>query len=581
MRTCVALRRTASLFLAMVLGSATIGKFALPRALWRFPKLAQVQDEKDIYRLDGPGGSVRYKTLADYNREATRVNTAVATDSTIFDLRSMTDSAFSKMYTFWQEVDVSTGSFFAPVVGDINKNRRAELYGYQKLYTTPDFSVHGRIFEIDTSEVFKLVYTYPDSVVNPLAQYDIDNDQVTELVMRTWSEETEVFRASGQLYLPISPSFGFNPFAGIATMYDLTFGDFDNDGKIDVVYFIAPSINQTFISEYDRTLDAIDTVYRFNQPDFHAEGFSVGDFDMDGKTDIVEGSIHGDVYVIEAQGVHQYSNVWSGKVETYNAYLHMQTNDIDGNGKPEFWVGGDAYYNGLGITRFTCFESDGEHSYKPVHRIDLIGVFSFFAGNCFARDVDGDGKEELFICIDQHVIILKFVGSPNNHRYEMFYMKMNELTDQNSVYHGATLYDAMGDGRSELFVTMDQVTTGLGRREFTRVYKPAVVDNIDHDGDPKPNEYQLLQNYPNPFNSATTIRFVVPSESGNQRVQLKVYDLLGGQIRNLLDGPQISGEHAVRWDGSSDAGKVVGSGTYIIVMRAGSYTKAIKALLLK
>ena len=138
-----------------------------------------------------------------------------------------------------------------------------------------------------------------------------------------------------------------------------------------------------------------------------------------------------------------YQKVWQSTIPTYNAYLHFSTHDIDGNGKPEFWVGGDAYYNGVGVTRFTCFETDGVNSYAPVAQIDLVGVFSFFAGNCFAKDIDNDGKEEIFICIDQNVIMLKFVGTPNHPAYEVFYVKQNELADSNSVYFGATLYEML------------------------------------------------------------------------------------------------------------------------------------------
>ena len=126
-------------------------------------------------------------------------------------------------------------------------------------------------------------------------------------------------------------------------------------------------------------------------------------------------------------------------METYNAYLLTQTNDLDGNGKKEIWIGGDAFYKGVAKTRITILETNGNNSYQEVGRIDLIGVFSFDAGNMQVLDVDNDGKDEVMICIDGNVIILKFAGSKNDQKYNVFYIKQNNRPDIS--YYGARMYD--------------------------------------------------------------------------------------------------------------------------------------------
>ncbi len=118
------------------------------------------------------------------------------------------------------------------------------------------------------------------------------------------------------------------------------------------------------------------------------------------------GTLHGYVRIIEYQPGEGYQYVWDGQVETFHAYVHTATKDIDRNGKREFWVGGDAFYNGYPITRYTCFEATGNNEYVAVARIDLLGIFSFSAYNAFAIDVDKDGIEELGICVDQHFLLL-------------------------------------------------------------------------------------------------------------------------------------------------------------------------------
>jgi arylsulfatase A-like enzyme len=61
-----------------------------------------------------------------------------------------------------------------------------------------------------------------------------------------------------------------------------------------------------------------------------------------------------------------------------------------------------------------------------------------------------------------------------------------------------------------------------------------------------PGNVQLAQNYPNPFNPATRIRFTLPT---SQRVELKVYNSMGGEVRTLVDGKRPAGQHTVRFNG--------------------------------
>ncbi|WP_457653551.1 FlgD immunoglobulin-like domain containing protein [Rhodocaloribacter sp.] len=93
-----------------------------------------------------------------------------------------------------------------------------------------------------------------------------------------------------------------------------------------------------------------------------------------------------------------------------------------------------------------------------------------------------------------------------------------------------------------------------------------------------PPPFTLRQNYPNPFNPTTEIRFDL-SRPGP--VRLAVYDLLGREVRTLVDGIRAAGAHAVVWDGRSDAGETVASGVYLYRMEAGGFTKSRMMVLMK
>jgi flagellar hook assembly protein FlgD len=69
-----------------------------------------------------------------------------------------------------------------------------------------------------------------------------------------------------------------------------------------------------------------------------------------------------------------------------------------------------------------------------------------------------------------------------------------------------------------------------------------------------------LQNYPNPFNPMTTISFSVPDR---REVTLRVYDLRGRKVRELLDRTLMPGHYSVQWDGRDGQGARVASGIYL------------------
>ena len=88
-----------------------------------------------------------------------------------------------------------------------------------------------------------------------------------------------------------------------------------------------------------------------------------------------------------------------------------------------------------------------------------------------------------------------------------------------------------------------------------------------------PDKYELSQNYPNPFNPVTNLEFGI-SESGV--VSLKVYDVLGKEVKTLVNEIKQAGYYKVQFDGSSFA-----SGVYFYELRAGSFVSQKRMLLLK
>ena len=75
-----------------------------------------------------------------------------------------------------------------------------------------------------------------------------------------------------------------------------------------------------------------------------------------------------------------------------------------------------------------------------------------------------------------------------------------------------------------------------------------------------PEVIALHQNYPNPFNPVTEISFDLPEAA---QVVLKIYNVLGEEVRTLVDNHMEIGFHSVSWDGKDETGKDLPSGIYI------------------
>ena len=90
----------------------------------------------------------------------------------------------------------------------------------------------------------------------------------------------------------------------------------------------------------------------------------------------------------------------------------------------------------------------------------------------------------------------------------------------------------------------------------------------------RPDTYNLFQNYPNPFNPTTSIQYTVYSDRFvTQPVNLKIYNLLGQEVRTLVSTLQEGGMYSVTWDARDEGGKEVPSGIYLYRLGAGEWSK--------
>lgn len=92
------------------------------------------------------------------------------------------------------------------------------------------------------------------------------------------------------------------------------------------------------------------------------------------------------------------------------------------------------------------------------------------------------------------------------------------------------------------------------------------------------DNFQLFHNYPNPFNSSTVINFYV---RGSKKVELRILNLLGGEVKKLVDEQSMSGYCSFTWDGYDRFGNSVSTGIYLCQLRVNNVSQTRKMLLVR
>ncbi len=103
--------------------------------------------------------------------------------------------------------------------------------------------------------------------------------------------------------------------------------------------------------------------------------------------------------------------------------------------------------------------------------------------------------------------------------------------------------------------------------------------------EPIPSSFSVSQNYPNPFNPSTTILYELPAIS---KVTIKIYNILGQEVRTLVNQIQTAGQQVAIWDSRNSSGVAVSTGVYFYRIEASpisgkgnSFSEVKKMLLLK
>ena len=523
--------------------------------------------------------------------------------------------------------------------------------GQNELVTGSDYiyAWHGNGLEVRdgdndprTSGPFTLAgYDNQNGFRSDAAIADIDFDGALDIVIVGWGSN------QGFLHV-LSPQGAPRPgwprsLGGSFNWGTAAVGQLDNDylyeivvqqGQSGVVY--AFNHNGTELRDGDQNPSTIGPFFETGASFAYASP-ALGDFDLDGKDEIVvsSNSLPGNVYLLDGNGtVMPGWPVATGGQVTASAAVA----DLDGTLPPEIVVAAEddsVYVFRANGTRYPgwprhakVLSSNGRTASPVVVDLNLDSVLDIlypandgrfhawrrdgttlpgWSNVLFALDainsevtqctptvgdVDGDGQLEVL------------VGAENGKLYG-FNHDGTELAGfpialEGEVRASATIADVDLDGMVEISMAgWDQVvyvwdmpgafvpermpwpTFRHDLRNTGNIATSAVIGLDDVGGPSLPTAFRLWPVRPNPFNPATEISLDVPAGGERDRITLQIYDVYGRLARLLLESPLAPGRHTFTWDGMDGAGRHLPSGVYFLRAASPEWDAVHKLTLIK
>ena len=147
---------------------------------------------------------------------------------------------------------------------------------------------------------------------------------------------------------------------------------------------------------------------------------------------------------------------------------------------------------------------------------------------------------------------------------ETSYIQDNNYTDDNLEYNIEYFY---------------RVAANIGFWTDYSNVASVIIENVSVAGNNDiPIVYKVHQNHPNPFNPVTTLQYDLPEDA---LVNITIYDMMGRQVKTLVNGSQTAGYRTTQWNATNDRNEPVSSGLYIYTIQASDYTQTKKMVLLK
>lgn len=287
---------------------------------------------------------------------------------------------------------------------DFNQNGILELFAIETGTTGQSSPL---LLEIDNDN-FYMIASLEIPASRLWATADTDNDGLIEVLCNK----------SAYTFLLEQPEHGSTPFTKIWEVNGIwggTIVDADLDGLSEIISR-NDATNDIWVYEANGN-NSFTLIAQLENPtkgkNKLATKFSSGDFDADGRIEIVAGDSDGDLFIYEGMAGNQYIQTWSGRHVDGIPQL-FAAGDLDGDAIPEFAIGSKVWTTEFDLPRqhwlISIFSTDGNNSYKKVWHQRIRELRDGDSGITIA-DANNDGINELCIATSPNFYLVQYDGT--------------------------------------------------------------------------------------------------------------------------------------------------------------------------
>ena len=138
-------------------------------------------------------------------------------------------------------------------------------------------------------------------------------------------------------------------------------------------------------------------------------------------------------------------------------------------------------------------------------------------------------------------------------------------------------FNPVNNATVEIFDQIDTLKNYTAITDASGYFLISNITNIEIPISRIPNEYLVIRNYPNPFNPSTIIYFEIP-KAGN--IGIKIFDILGREVRSLFSGFHNAGVDQINWDGKNNFNQPVSAGIYLCQLKTKDHFNVHKMVFL-
>jgi len=460
---------------------------------------------------------------------------------------------------------------------------------------------------------------------------DFDRDGRIDLAITSWDDQGITFLKNNCTPSKLDFSFAVAYRTG-EKPHQVIIYDFNNDGKLDVIvankkYGSSGNLTNGIISIYQNNGNNGEISFLPDSMEIGGDAVSMalGYFNQDRKIDIAIGR-----YRVENHTVKD-SLIILKNASTTDKILFTPSSGLSRIGVDHL-MAGDFDLDGL---TDLVFDDDYDQSINLLHNMTVSEDIIFakqriarsFIGlsELTAEDLDGDGKSEL--------IAVWYDNWNDKGAYSIFLNKSTKDTlefmrsaDYSPLRcpRAVTIKDITNDSKPDLivrngysqFTILENIGT-IGSIDFSVLFPGTIIfgDNnyfiADLNGDgfqdiaaPRsdqkelwifktstgpftslnysvielPSKNRLSHNFPNPFNTSTKINYEILNSG---RVTIKIYNMLGREVRTLVDDFKNQGHYDVLWDGLDNQGYKVSTGVYLYRIISKEFNEVKKTIVIK